>query len=199
MSQSVSGRDRQRQRTRRDLLAAARELVAEGRQPTVQEVADHAGISRATAYRYFSTPELLVQEALLDAVAGELDRFGAAGPPRGPEEVPAALDALVERVMGFVLRQEGLFRAYLAQAVTPMGGAVQPRGGRRVDWIREVLAPLRGIVPEPALEELVSALCLLTGIETVVVLRDVRGLGDAAIVETVRRIARALLAATRAG
>lgn len=40
-------------RTRAALLDAARELLAEGRTPNVGEAAEAAGVSRATAYRYF--------------------------------------------------------------------------------------------------------------------------------------------------
>ena len=61
----------QKQRTRSALLEATREWLAEGKHPTVAEAADRAGISRATAYRYFSAPEPMAQEAVLDAIARE--------------------------------------------------------------------------------------------------------------------------------
>ena len=55
-----SGRTRQKQRTRDQLIAAARELITAGDTPRVEEVAEAAGISRPTAYRYFaSRAELL--------------------------------------------------------------------------------------------------------------------------------------------
>ena len=43
------------------------------------EVADAAGISRATAYRYFSKPGEMVREALLDAVADAIQTTLPAG------------------------------------------------------------------------------------------------------------------------
>ena len=43
-------------RTQRKLLAAAMQLVRRGRTPSVAEVALTAGVSRATAYRYFPNP-----------------------------------------------------------------------------------------------------------------------------------------------
>ena len=66
----MSGQDKsferinQKRRTRAELLRAARQLTEDGHQPSVAEVADHAGISRATAYRYFSKPEELIREVL---------------------------------------------------------------------------------------------------------------------------------------
>jgi len=50
-----SGRTRQKQRTRDHLIAAARELIKAGDTPRVEEVAEAAGISRPTAYRYFAS------------------------------------------------------------------------------------------------------------------------------------------------
>src|SRR5437763_13625159 len=55
-------RERQRGRTRRALIDAADALFAEGRVPTVGEVAERADVSRATAYRYFPTQEALLVE-----------------------------------------------------------------------------------------------------------------------------------------
>src|ERR1700755_2447364 len=55
-------RDRQTQRTRRALIAAADELFAEGGVPTVAAVAERADVARATAYRYFPTQEALLLE-----------------------------------------------------------------------------------------------------------------------------------------
>src|SRR5262245_23364797 len=49
----ATGRTHQKHRTRDALIAAARELVAKGLTPTVEEAAAAAAISRTTAYRYF--------------------------------------------------------------------------------------------------------------------------------------------------
>src|SRR5581483_1868469 len=72
------GRVAQKQRTRMQLLQAARELRAAGRVPSVADVADASGISRTTAYRYFPTQEMLLAEAtadpLIDAVAESVAR-----------------------------------------------------------------------------------------------------------------------------
>ena len=55
MSMSIpyerTGRTQQKARTRAALLDAARELLAQGRTPNIEEAAEAAGISRATAYR----------------------------------------------------------------------------------------------------------------------------------------------------
>jgi len=70
---------------RRRVIAAARDLVAAGRVRDVQvkEIADAAGVSLAAIYRYFSSKEHLMAEALLDWAQGLTERRPA-GPP-GPE------------------------------------------------------------------------------------------------------------------
>ena len=54
-----------RRRTRRAMIEAATRLVREGASPSVTEVADAAGVSRATAYRYFPTQESLLAEVIV--------------------------------------------------------------------------------------------------------------------------------------
>src|SRR3712207_8674657 len=49
-----------RRRTRRAMIEAAARLVREGASPSVTEVADEAGGSRATAFRYLPTRETLL-------------------------------------------------------------------------------------------------------------------------------------------
>ncbi|MDX6280359.1 MAG: hypothetical protein QOH03_1430 [Kribbellaceae bacterium] len=53
----MSGRAQQKHRTRQALLDAYFALLREGGEsPTVAQVAEKAGISVATAYRYFPSP-----------------------------------------------------------------------------------------------------------------------------------------------
>src|SRR4029079_4528634 len=88
-----SGRARQKQRTRDQLIAAARELIKAGDTPSVEEVAEAAGISRPTAYRYFAS-----QVELLAAAFPE-----TATPSAPPDPAPTAVDERVAAVAGFVI------------------------------------------------------------------------------------------------
>ena len=66
MQTDRDGRRNQRLRTRKDLLVAASKLLKLGRRPTLEEVAEAALVSRATAYRYFPRVEILLLEACFD-------------------------------------------------------------------------------------------------------------------------------------
>jgi hypothetical protein len=69
----MAGRPNQRTRTRKDLLQAASRLMKQGRQPSLEDVAEEALVSRATAYRYFSSVEALLVEAPFDVGVPEPD------------------------------------------------------------------------------------------------------------------------------
>ena len=66
-----TGRPNQRRRTRKDLLQAASRLMKQGRQPSLEEIAEEALVSRATAYRYFPSVEALLLEASFDVAIPE--------------------------------------------------------------------------------------------------------------------------------
>jgi len=67
------GRLSQTNRTRKALLQAASRLMNQGRKLTLDEVAEEAEVSRATAYRYFSSVDALLVEAPIDGAVPDPD------------------------------------------------------------------------------------------------------------------------------
>ena len=188
MSQSTSGRVNQKQRTRAALLTAAREMLEEGGDPTIQSVADRATISRATAYRYYSSTELLLQEAVLDGIASQIrDRGLEAG--KG-DTLEGRVEKLVADVVDMVLDNEALFRTYLRTAVTSEGS--KARGGRRLEWLRDAFGGDPRISSRLA-DRLTFALALLTGIETVIVAKDICGFDDKQTRASIKWVAQAIM------
>ena len=181
---SESGRANQKRRTRKDLLEAASRLMREGRRPSLDEVAEAALVSRATAYRYFSGIEALLLEASLDvATPSPNDLFGEFG-SRDPLERLLHVEAALQEMIG---ANEPALRMMLAhsleRSVSPGAGAEPLRQNRRGPLIEAALEPLPGRVDRSRLQ---SALALLTGIEATVVLRDVLQL-DGETASEVRR------------
>jgi AcrR family transcriptional regulator len=182
----------QKRRTRAELLRAARGLVEGGNQnPSIGDVADHAAISRATAYRYFSSADELIREAVLDGVADRIMVPPANGGD-GLDVVEARLDRLVSDVFNMVVENEGVFRALLGASASQSPHA--HRGGRRLNWLREALSPLKAEIPAKEFEQLVNALALVTGIEALVVVRDVCELDNKQGERLLRWTAKSLLA-----
>jgi AcrR family transcriptional regulator len=186
---SPQGRGGKRALVRGALLRAAQALMDEGRVPTVSEVADHAGVSRATAYRQFSSAEALVAEAALDRIAAGIAELAPGAVPAPDPE--AAIEALVRRVFAMVVENDAAFRTMLRLA---LDGGPGSRGGRRLAWVEAAIAPWRDRFAPDAYARLVPALGLTLGIETWVALRDIAGLDRARAEETAVWTARALVA-----
>ena len=160
------GRESQKNRTRKALVAAAEDLMRAGHQPSVSDVAEAAGISRATAYRYFPTQEMLWAEVALFAAGGPLFPASVAGAP-----VPEAVGELVRRVAAWSFDNEQPLRTILRLSLDPATGVRRP--GHRVEWIADVLAPVRDVMAPETYGRLSKALTLMLGIDPVVVMKDI--------------------------
>ena len=189
------GRGNQKLRTRRALLETATALIASGRRPTVAEVADATQVSRRTAYRYFPTQVKLMTEAALEGLRPVMEA-ALEGAPAGMTTgaIEARVDTLVEEMQRLALANEALLRTMIHETVLhPSNDKQPPRGSRRVEWIEAAVQPLRARLSAAAYARLVSALALTTGIEALLVLRDIRGLSAAHAVQVSQWMARALL------
>ena len=189
------GRTRQKERTRSALIAAARDLVAQGMTPTVEDSAAAASISRTTAYRYFPN-----QAALLVAAHPETEARSLL-PEDAPEDPAARLDAVIEEFTRVIVDTEAQQRTMLRLSLDPDAKAREPlllRQGRAIGWIQEALAPLRDRMSDAELRRLVLAVRSATGIEALVWLTDIAGLSRPEAVELMRWSAGALLRAALA-
>jgi AcrR family transcriptional regulator len=171
----TTGRTRQKERTRKALIAAARGLVAEGKMPTIEETAAAADISRTTAYRYFPNQRALVVAAHPETEASSLL------PPDAPEDPAARLDAVIDAFTQLITDTEPQQRTMLRLSLEPDAAEHEPgllRKGRAIGWIEQALAPLRSQLSTKELRRLVLAIRSATGIEARVWLTDVAGLSS---------------------
>jgi AcrR family transcriptional regulator len=184
----LAGRTRQKARTRSALVAAARDLVTQGKSPTVEDAAEAAAVSRTTAYRYFAN------QAELLAVAHPETETRSLLPRRAPEDPAARLDAVVARFLEIVLDTEPQQRTTLRLSLDPEHkGRLLLRQGRAVGWIEEALEPLRGRLSPARLRRLVLAIRTAVGIEALVWLTDVAGMSRKDAAKLMRWSALALL------
>jgi AcrR family transcriptional regulator len=196
MSMTVSyertGRTGQKARTRDALVAATRTLLARGLEPTVEAAAAAAGISRATAYRYFPN-----QRALLAAAHPEIEARSLLG-PNPPADPAARLDLAVDELIRTMLETETQLRAALRLSLEPDQNEEHGqtlRKGRAIGWFEDALSPLAGQMPERDLRRLVLAIRSAVGIEALVWLTDVAGLSRDEATDVMRWSARGLLRA----
>jgi len=192
-----SGRANQRLRTRKELLLAAARLMQQGRQPSLDEVAQAALISRATAYRYFINAEALLSEAALHIGSPEPEELFRDDPSTDPV---ARLERVDTVLHDLILANEPQMRIMLSHSVKrPLEGetAVPPRQNRRSPLIDAALAPARERFEPAALGTLAKALALLIGTEGIVAAKDVLQLDDDDARAVKRWAIRALVAAAQ--
>jgi AcrR family transcriptional regulator len=181
-------------RTRRLLLETASALLAEGAVPSVAEVAQRAGVSRATAYRYFPTRGKLVS-AVVDYSLGPV-RGVAKSIPDGRQRI----DELFLQTFPRFKEYEPQLRAALQLSLSDM--ALERAGklteepyhrGHRIEILSHAAMPLKPQLGKRGFDRLVRALSILYGIESYVVLRDIWGAEHKEIQSIVRWVADTLV------
>lgn len=185
-----SGRTQQKARTRRQLIASTRDLIAAGNpSPTVDEAAEAAAVSRATAYRYFPN-----QTALLIAAHPEIDTTSLL--PDEPGDDPAhRLDLAVHRFVSLTLETEAEQRMMLRLSLEAGPKRDLPiRKGRAIGWFQDALSPLEPELGKAGTRRLAIAVRSAVGIESLVWLIDIAGLSRAEAAKQLRWSARAMLA-----
>jgi len=159
--------------------------------PTVEQAADQAGISRTTAYRYFTN-----RRALLVATYPELDESSLLGdsPPSDPLE---RLELVAQRFTSQVVAHEPELRAQLRLSLDSASSPdVLPlRQGRAIGWIQEALEPLQDRLSKREVRNLTLSIRVTLGIEALIWLTDVAGLTREEATNLMRTSARTLFQA----
>jgi AcrR family transcriptional regulator len=184
-----------RARTYRLLLAEAMTLVRRGRIPSVAEVAVNAGVSRATAYRYFASRSTLVNAVLEEAL-----RPARSYEPQSRDGLER-LRELFEKTFPRFTAYEPHMRAALALALEheslERSGLLEEepfRRGHRRELLHRAAAPLADALGPRAYEQLLMALSLVYGIEPYVVLKDIWGASGAEVERITRWVLDAFVA-----
>lgn len=183
----MAERRAQKNRTRAALLETTRAMLARGEQASVAAAAEEAGISKATAYRYFSDAGVMAAEAALD-----IEVVPARDLLDGIDDVRERVHCVSHYFRTLSRRNETAFRMFLAKALESLVNAPEKsrpeiRGGRRIPAFVEALEPVRGAMDRDDFADLVVALSVSTGIEQHIAMKDVCGL-DAAEADRIGRI-----------
>ena len=177
----VKTRPNQRRRTRKDLLEAASRLMKLGLSPNLEDVAQEALVSRATAYRYFPSVEALLLEASIHL---EMPGPETLFPPGASEDPLARLERLDAAMAEMMAANEASLRMMLANSMQrvvrgELGGEAPPRQNRRGPLIEAALEPARVQFAPADLGRLEKILALIIGTEAMVVFKDVLQVDDA--------------------
>lgn len=177
-----SGRINQKLQTRKAILRAAQELTAQNQPVTIVSAAKRAGVSTATAYRYFNDPDAMRLEALVETDLGAAGDFMT-----DLEEIYADMTDLAERVIAahrlmirFISDHENSYRLFLAKGHQSVVSdtretKVAPRGGRRRPMIEFALEPAKDQLTEEQWQDAVIGISIASGPEPYFVLKDIFG------------------------
>lgn len=166
------GRIKQKQETREKILSSTQELMSGSKKFTLEDVAEKAGISRATIYRYYSNIDVLSAEAGLD-----INTRSPADIYKNLEDVGIS-DKLLdvqEYYNDLALENEKAFRNYLSIVLTS-DSQHNKRGARRNKTVKMVLDETN--LTKKEIKDLQNLLTVLMGIEPLIVTKDVCGLNN---------------------
>lgn len=182
-------------RTRNLLLSTALRLLEEGWFPSITELANAAGVGRATAYRYFPT-----QSALVSAVVDESLGPILAWQPKEQTATNRVVE-LLEFAYPQMLQHEGALRATLQvslqQWATERANKLDDNErlirGHRKKLLALATEPLASSLPEKDFQRLQYALSLVYGSEIFMVLKDIWHLELDGIQDVTQWMAKALI------
>ena len=169
-------------------------LVRRGRIPSVAEVAQSAGVSRATAYRYFPSRSKLVSAVIAEALAPVRRAVPQQGDPK------RRLHELVDRTYSRFREYEPHMRAALQLALEHQSleaaGLLEEepfRRGQRQEILDITLSPLKSKLKPRGYNRLLKGLAVVYGIEPMVILKDICGASDRETEAVVRWMMDALV------
>jgi AcrR family transcriptional regulator len=166
--------------TFRLLLDAAMAIIQEsGHVPSVAEVAMRSGVSRATAYRYFTSRSALVT-AVIDSSLRPV-RTLASDNPNGRERVHELFLETFPRFKEFEPQLRAAAQLSLEHWALERAGLLKEepyRRGHRVHILEHAIAPLAPSMTPAIRNRLHRALSVVYGIEPYVILKDIWGLPD---------------------
>lgn len=181
-------------RMQRMLLKEAGAMLCEGGMPSVAEVALRAGVSRATAYRYFPTRSKLINAVVEDSL-GPVWILGSTIPD-GRRRIRELFAQTFPRFKEYEPQLRAALLLSLEHQSQERAGtlAEEPyRRGHRIQILSHACTPLKRKLGRKRFDRLVRALSVIYGIEAYVVLRDIWGASNKEIASIARWIADALV------
>jgi AcrR family transcriptional regulator len=167
--------------------------------PSVAEVATHAGVSRATAYRCFPSKGAMLS-IMVSQSLGPMRTF-ASEHVGGKDRVMDLLtrsfprlskhEATLRTAVQISLEQQALSKAGLLKE-TPY------RRGHRIQIIDKALEPLKSQLPQDIYSQLHKSLSVVYGVEIFIVLKDIWNEKNKHVLDTMLWMADALIEAALA-
>ncbi|MAU72452.1 MAG: TetR family transcriptional regulator [Pseudozobellia sp.] len=169
-----SGRKAQKLQTRKKILKAANNLVKNNQALNMDAVAQEAGISRATIYRYYSNTEDIATELILQLNVPDAEKLNSG--LKGTN-LTDAMKSIQNAYLDFIFKNENPSKKFLG-AVLSSSDTKLERGQNRITSISKFLDSDDIKISSDEKKKLSVIATLLMGIEAVLVTKDVCGLDN---------------------
>ncbi|AKJ42949.1 TetR/AcrR family transcriptional regulator [Pragia fontium] len=190
---------RARARTLNKLISTAMDMLEQGWFPSITELANAAGVSRATAYRYFPTQSVLVS-SIVDESLGPIQEWA-------PQEntVGERISALLEFAYPQLEKHEGALRAALQVSLQQWADLRSQKldkekdqstlfvRGNRKRLVELAAEPMKDKVASDDLERMKHAFSLIYGSEVFLVFKDIWNLDSDQIQDVVQWMGKAIV------
>ncbi|HEK2965630.1 TPA: TetR/AcrR family transcriptional regulator [Proteus mirabilis] len=185
-----------RKRTYQLLVTTALQLFEQGMLPTVSELAAHAGVSRATAYRYFPTQSDLIS-ATVDASLAPI----IAWQPTPEDNTQQRITALLNLAYPQMFKHEGALRGALQVSLQQWAKERQSSEytekrfirGHRKEILLKVIELLKAHYPQEMWDKVIKAFSLIYGSEVFLVMKDIWKMDDQQVIDMTQWMAKAIL------
>lgn len=185
-----------RKRTYQLLVTTALGLFEQGMLPTVSELAAHAGVSRATAYRYFPTQSDLIS-ATVDASLAPI----IAWTPTPEDNTQQRITELLNLAYPQMFKHEGALRGALQVSLQQWAKERQSSEyaekrfirGHRKEILQKVIEPLKAHYPQEMWDKVIKAFSLIYGSEVFLVMKDIWKMDDQQVIDMTQWMAKAIL------
>ena len=178
----ATGRSKQKQKTRYKILASAQKYLGQGQDFTLEDVAQEAGVSRATVYRYYSSVEVLSVEAGLDLNIDSPETIVENFKGLPIEEQILGIQDYINR---FTIANEATFRKFISVVLTSESPESK-RGARRARALRLALQNAEVGLSPLETEKFIHIATLMMGMEALIVSKDVCRLSNEAALESLQ-------------
>lgn len=184
-----------RKRTYNLLINKALTLFEQGDIPSVSKLAAEAGVSRATAYRYFPT-----QSDLIAAAVGASLKTIRDWNPKS-DKVDERIAELFDFGFPHMFSHEGALRAALLVSLqqwalerqSPEKMDKKLVRGNRKETLARVMEPLKGTYSDEIYQKVIASFSLLYGSEVFLVMKDIWGMDNQQVIDIVQWMAKAVL------
>ncbi|MBG6037565.1 TetR/AcrR family transcriptional regulator [Proteus cibarius] len=185
-----------RKRTHQLLVTTALGLFEQGMLPTVSELAAHAGVSRATAYRYFPTQSDLIS-ATVDASLAPI----IAWTPTPEDNTQQRITELLNLAYPQMFKHEGALRGALQVSLQQWAKERQSSEyaekrfirGHRKEILLKVIEPLKSRYPQEMWDKVIKSFSLIYGSEVFLVMKDIWKMDDQQVIDMTQWMAKAIL------